>query len=564
MTRTGVIKILGFIAAGAAVCGFFAFAGYKIGASRLASGVSAVDMAKVGMRMSLSTAYRGARVNPIWAPDGDRFVFNAAEDGGVKFRLADPTTGSVTDFLDEAPLKRALSGLLEQPVSGKEFPFTEFVFTSQNTIEFVYDDRRIEYDIAAERARFVAPITADEADPLALNVVRESFPQVWSDQKERLAPDRRGVLSLDDDSLVYRRASGEETAIAPKGPAFTDWVLNDSHWSPDSRYVAAVQVDTSGVAKAPVVDWMNISEPVEYHPYPTVPGDIMTFRGLIYDTESGTARAIAFERETYVKPLSWLPDGSAFLYAVLSRDARRIEILAASPDTGEVRTILSETSESYFIYPPSFLFRGGPDYMLFPDGEKFVWISERTGFRQLYLYGMDGRLIRQLTDHPFEVATVDGVNPQTGDILYTARSDPDRPYDIHVHAVNAAGGQSARLSEEPGQHEIAVSPSGRFYVDKYSTTAHPPIVELRSSDGELARVLSFGERRLGADYMAPPPEHFSALAADGETIIHGVIFKPSGFDPNRKYPVINGIYAGGFINNVPHKYDSRHPFSGAT
>ncbi|MEM6908477.1 MAG: DPP IV N-terminal domain-containing protein, partial [Pseudomonadota bacterium] len=560
--RTRILKILAICVVGLAASAAFVFAGYKLGSSTLETGVSAVDMAKLGLRRELGQAYSGPRVSPIWAPDGDSFVYNAAEDDGVDFKLVNPADGSTRDFIDENALQTALTNLFGQSAARDAIPFKTFDFIDRKTIEFVHADRRVIFDLDANRARFAAASTPENADPLLLKTVVESFPQVWPNQEEQFAPDHRSVLSLNDQALVIRDASGAEAVIAEKGPKFSDWIINESLWSADGRFLFVPKVDSTDVDKVPVVDWMNIAAPAEYIPYPTIFSEIMTFEGLIYDVEQGASVTIPFEQEHYVKPLKWLPDGSAVLCAVLSRDAREIEIVSIAPETGEIRTILSEKSESYFIYPPNFLFRGGPDFLLHPDGQSFLWISERTGFRQIYLYSINGELIRQLTDHPFEVATIDGVDPESGTILYTARSDPDRPYDIHVHSVNAETGQTTRLSDEEGQHEISVSPSGRFYIDKHSTTARPPIVELRASDGELIEVLSVGERPIGAEYVAPAPEHFSALAADGKTVIHGVIFKPSGFDAGKKYPVINGIYAGGFVNNVPYKFDARHPYFG--
>ncbi|MEM1088391.1 MAG: hypothetical protein AAGH90_11735, partial [Pseudomonadota bacterium] len=99
--RTRILKILAICVVGLAASAAFVFAGYKLGSSTLETGVSAVDMAKLGLRRELGQAYSGPRVSPIWAPDGDSFVYNAAEDDGVDFKLVNPADGSTRDFIDE-------------------------------------------------------------------------------------------------------------------------------------------------------------------------------------------------------------------------------------------------------------------------------------------------------------------------------------------------------------------------------------------------------------------------------------------------------------------------------
>ncbi len=561
----GPVKILVVIAAIVATAVAFTFVGYRLGDSRLSTGVSAVDMAKVGARTSMSRAYRGARVDPIWLPDGDRFVYNASDKGAPRFMLVDPTTGEEESLSFPPEIRAQAEALAVVGDEGGEaapFPPKRFSYVDEETVEFVYGGRLLRYQLEAQELTPVVELGAGGPDPLVPQVATRSFPMVWPNQREQLSPDRAYVLSLDDDDLHLRNASGARTSIAPRGEEFFDWGLNDAKWSPDDRYVMVPYVDSRGVAKAPVVDWLDMTAPVRRYPYPTLVGESMKFGAVLFDVETGAARDVEFEPETYVTALTWRPDSSELLISSLSRDARTIKVLAVDPDTGRVRTIMTEESDTYIIYPPNFIFRGGPDFHLSRDGTSFLWVSEKTGFRQLYLHSLEDGAGRALTDHPFDVASIGGFSQDGERVLYTALSNPERPYDIHVHAVEIAGGESVRLSEADGQHAIELSPSGRYFVDKYSTTAHPPIVELRSFGGDLVKTLSVGKRPPGAALIAPVPEHFSALAADGETTIHGVIYKPSDFDPSKTYPVIDSIYGGGFVNNVPHRFDSPNPFFG--
>lgn len=554
---TGALVVALFIAA------FFTFVGFRAGSHTLASGVPTVEMAKIGLRMKLGADYEGPRVAPIWLPDGERFVFNAADKGGVNFQLVDPASNKRERFLEGDALSRALSALFSENISPNPFPIATFSFIDNDQIEFEYRGRLVRYHLTEGAASFVSGAPLTVADPLRQDIVQRMFPSVWADDRELRSPDRNWVLGYDDDALYLRDRNGARKTLAPiNEEEYTQWSLNNSHWSSDSRYAAVFQINTQDTAKVPIVDWREMAAAASYNAYPTVVGKNMTFNGVFFDTVEGTNVTVQFEEEVYIRPLTWRVDGSEFLYASLSRDASEMKILAASPDTGEVRTVLSQKTDTFHMYPPDFFFRSGPPFFLLPDGDRFAWITDETGYRQLYLHELDGPNVQQLTDHPFDVATYGGYDPASGQLLYTAQSNAERPYDIHVHAVSAEGGGVRRLSEADGQHEIIVSPNGRYYVDKYSTTAKPPIVELRSTDGSLLFTLSEGKRRLGADMIAPPPEHFTAKAADGETDLYGVIYKPSNFDPKKKYPVIDAIYGGAFINNVPYKYDARVPFFG--
>ncbi|MEM6536800.1 MAG: prolyl oligopeptidase family serine peptidase [Pseudomonadota bacterium] len=563
------LKIIALLV-GVAVFGAALFlVGVRTGTNQLSTGVSSIDMIKVGARISSATAYTGPRVRPVWLPDGDKFVYNAAEKGDPNYVIVDaanaeerpfPFPENIDDQLVGLGVIDPENGALDEKIEGR-YPPKKFSFVSKDIIEFVYKGRRLRYDRVTDEVSALTERSNSGVDPLITSVVTKSFPMVWPDQREQLSPDREFVLSLDTDSLHLRDRNSQKTQIKERGQEFLEWVLNDSKWSPDSRYIMVPSVNSENISKVPVVEWSRMQESVSYYPYPTVFGDLMEFGGVVFDTNTGASVELAFQSEAYTVPLSWLPDSSEILFSTLSRDATRISVFAVNPRDGSIRTILEETSDTYIVYPPNFVFRGGPDFLLSADGKEFLWVSEETGFRQAYLVNVETGERKQLTEHPFEVTTVDGFTADES-VLYTARSNPDRPYDVHVHKVSLANGETTQLSVSDGQHSIEVYPGQNYYIDKFSTTQKPPIVELRRVDGTLIKTLSEGKRPLGAGLIAPVPEHFTALAADGETTIHGVIYKPSDFDPKKSYAVIDSIYGAGFVNNVPDRFDSPNPFFG--
>lgn len=181
-------------------------------------------------------------------------------------------------------------------------------------------------------------------------------------------------------------------------------------------------------------------------------------------------------------------------------------------------------------------------------------MSERDGWEHLYLYSIDGTLIRRLTEGTFPVVKVVAVDEKGGWVYFTAHGDRQRPYDAYLYRVNLAGKDFKRLTEAPGQHEIQFAPSKQFFSDSYSNLDRPPVVELRRADGTLLQTLARANIDALKELGWKPPEEFVVKAADGVTDLYGILYKPYDFDPNKKYPVIERIYAGPQIAYVHRRF----------
>jgi len=176
---------------------------------------------------------------------------------------------------------------------------------------------------------------------------------------------------------------------------------------------------------------------------------------------------------------------------------------------------------------------------LLGDGRRFIWTSVRDGWSHLYLYDLDGTLIRQLTRGAFPVVRVIDVDEQAGWIYFTAQSDPARPYDTHLCRVTLEGQQFQQLTDAPGQHDIQMAPSKHVFLDTHSSVDRPPVTEMRRADGTLLQTVSSADVSAVMDELQwKAPEEYVVNAADGSTPLYGVIYKPYDFDPNTKYPVI--------------------------
>jgi dipeptidyl aminopeptidase/acylaminoacyl peptidase len=183
-----------------------------------------------------------------------------------------------------------------------------------------------------------------------------------------------------------------------------------------------------------------------------------------------------------------------------------------------------------------------------------IWRSERDGWAHLYLYSFEGQLVRELTSGEFPVQRVVHVDEDAGWVYFLAQAEP-RIYDTHLYRVNLQGEGFERLTEGEGQHSAVVSPSGKYVLDTHSSHARPPAVDLRSSGGETIIQLSETDLSGLEGLYTQPPEEFAALADDGVTELHGLLFLPPDFDPSAKYPVLDAIYGGPQGLIVPRWYD---------
>jgi dipeptidyl aminopeptidase/acylaminoacyl peptidase len=222
---------------------------------------------------------------------------------------------------------------------------------------------------------------------------------------------------------------------------------------------------------------------------------------------------------------------------------------------GEVRTIIEEQSPTFIDYSQkTYLHR-------LPETDQYLWSSERDGWNHLYLYDARTGESRQVTRGKWVVREVDRVDAEKQQVWFRAggiRPEQD-PYHLHYCRVNFDGSGLVILTDGDGTHSIQPSPDGETFVDTYSRVDLPPVTELRSaSDGALIAALASADASelLSAGWRMP--ERFVATGRDGETDIWGMILRPTNFDPEKKYPVIEYIYAGPHGAHVPKEFRSHY------
>ncbi len=249
----------------------------------------------------------------------------------------------------------------------------------------------------------------------------------------------------------------------------------------------------------------------------------------------------------------WSEDGKRFTFAYMERGFRLARIVEVDAETGRARVALEEKSDTFIALHKCF-----QHYVRGTD--ELVWMSERDGWNHLYLHGLrEGRVKARITEGEWVVRGVDFVDDEKRQLWFrgSGRNAGEDPYHVHHYRVNFDGTGLVALTEGDGTHSVQFSPDRRLLVDTYSRVDRPPVHELRrTDDGALVCRL---EEADAADLLATgwrPPERFSAKGRDGKTDIWGVIYRPVGFDPARKYPVVESLYAGPQGSFVPKSFSA--------
>jgi len=329
----------------------------------------------------------------------------------------------------------------------------------------------------------------------------------------------------------------------------------DVHWSPDSKHLVAMRLQPGTERRVYEVE---SSPPNQLQPkltsYPYLkPGDqVPISKPHLFDL--GTMKEIPVSDALFANPWSiadvrWDKDSSRFTFLFNQRGHQALRVLAVDAQTGEVKPVVDEESKTFIDYSGKFYC----DYL--DDTHEIIWMSERDGWNHLYLYdAKTGEVKDQITKGDWVVRNVDYVDEKKRQIWFQAGGivPGQDPYFIQICRVNFDGTELKVLTEGDGTHTAEFSPDRRYFIDTWSRVDLPPVNELRrSDDGKLVCKLETADASALSATGWKAPEPFVAKGRDGATDIYGLIWRPQKFDMDKKYPVIEDIYAGPQDSFVP-------------
>jgi dipeptidyl aminopeptidase/acylaminoacyl peptidase len=374
------------------------------------------------------------------------------------------------------------------------------------------------------------------------------------------SPDGKLQAFFRDHNLCIRNLEDEEEYTLSTEGSEDDAYSGRIWWSPDSQRVVALRTKQGSDRKVYYVESSpkdQLQPKLHSYDYRKPGDDIPLSKPQLFDPHKRKHLALSdelFPNPWAISEVRWEPDSSAFTFLYNQRGHQVMRVISVDANTGQARAVVDEQPETFFCYSSkTFLHH-------LPATQELIWMSERDGWNQLYLYDTEtGAVKNQITRGEWVVREVERVDEQNRQVWFKAGGivPGQDPYHVHYARVNFDGTGLVMLTEGDGTHTVEFSPDQRFFVDKWSRVDLPPVHELRrSSDGRLICPLEQADHSelINAGWRAP--ERFVARGRDGETDIFGIIIRPTNFDPDKTYPVIEDIYAGPHSAFVPKSFSS--------
>jgi dipeptidyl aminopeptidase/acylaminoacyl peptidase len=531
-----------------------------------------VTKADYARAAGLTAKYRDLTENvadvPSWIEGEDAMVYSKSAPGGHEFVIADASSGAKQPAFDQAKLAAGLNSAAHTDFKPQALPFTRVQFVDhRSAIEFMVQQQRWRCDLQSYHC--IRPTNGEgrgvrddhNAEPWELNSLERS----------RTSPDKKWEALIENYNVVVRSPDRKQRfVLSTDGSEDNHYELNSIVWSPDSTRLVAYRVRPGYkrmvhyVESSPATQLQPIYSEVEY----TKPGDVLDLQQpVLFEVEA--KRQIPISSDLFPNPFDlsravWWKDGRGFTFEYNQRGHQVYRVIEVNGKTGVARTLIEEQSKAFVDYRPLIMNQTdtGKKYRYdIADGKEIIWGSERDGWEHLYLVdGATGTFRQQITKGNWVVRAVNRVDEEKRQIWFEASgmNAGEDPYFAHAYRINFDGSGLTPLTEGVGNHHVEFSSDGKYYVDLVSTIDTAPVLTLYRTEGnsKIAELERGNIDKLNAaGWHAPEP--FMAKGRDGKTDIWGVVWKPINFDANKKYPVVEDIYAGPQGSFVPKTFSTR-------
>ncbi len=505
-------------------------------------------------------------VRPRWMT-GDRFWFRNRGTGGYEFLVVDMATGAKRAAFDHARLASALSLAADTAVDAAKLPFRDLVW--------LQNEQAIRFSVGRRKSWTCNIVSYSCVGPDTLPIDRPR--EVKSPDGQWVAFERAGNL------FVKPAAGGTEERLTTDGTADYGYGINAQGccaqvttarastelrpfvlWSPDSKRLVTHKWDQRNVR------WMHLLEtknpgPVLHSYRYALPGDSAIPRWELHVFDVASKRGVQINRppadainttccwlmsDTTWKDVRWAGNDRIFFTAG-KRSFDELDLVVAEAADGTARTVLTESNKTFVETNQN---SGGvPNWRPVGGGREAVWWSERDGWGHLYLIdASNGSIKNRITSGSWLVSDLLWIDETTRYAYFTARArEAGRdPYYRHLYRAKLDGSAIELLSSEDADHDVAVSPSGKYFVDVYSTPAKAPVSVLRRADGTVVKELQTANTTKLVAAGFRPPRSFIVKARDGVTDLHGILWYPARFDTAKRYPIVDYIYPGPQVGSL--------------
>lgn len=486
-----------------------------------------------------------ATVYPVWKPDGKGFLYRNIlnKDSLAEYVYIDAENKTRGSAFSNAKMATALSAVSGTPVTADRLLLYDVSWLPDGkAIRFRYRSNYYEANLNT--------YTVKKSGQSSEQPQRRNRRAAWN----ALSPDGKWTAFIQDYNVYVRPANGGEpvklSTTGTKQNPFAEW-----RWSPSGSFLIGFRSEPHEVKS---VYYILTSLPnttrgeLRSQPY-AQPGDELTkYEIHTFNLAQLKGQPVQDDNNYLEVPyLHWEKDGRHFIYEKAERGHQRYRILEADAQTGATRTLIDEKTKT-FIYEQRIYMKH------LPATDEIIWSSEKDGWRHLYLVDTKaGKIKNPITMGNWVVRGIDSVDEVKREVWFTASgcNNGEDPYHIHNYRIGFNGKNLVDLTPKQANHQVVFSKANRFYTDTYSTINTAPVIELHcAADGAKLMDLEQADISKLVATGIKLPEIFVAKARDGVTDCWGILCRPSNFDVQKKYPVIEYIYAGPHDSFVPKSF----------
>lgn len=494
-----------------------------------------------------------ANILPIWAEDSSGVAFISIDTTGMHYQSIEKKQGKIAPLFNREALAKLLADSLKVEVKPSELNLSNLRWLKNDTLRFTIKSATVLYNRKTNRLKKITPERSDET--------------------ESRSPDGKWIAFSKDYNLFLKSTeTGAIRQLSTGGyknyeyASYYGWsdIMEGENgerprhfrvnWSPDGKWIQTYVCDLRSGNKMYLLDYgvdsLYRARLLSY--YRASPGDtaMVHMIPVFFNTETGEEWRRDELRSTHTNPIGyeWSKEPGIIYQTNRLRGYQQIDLHRVDLRTKQSDLLLRETSTTNL---------DNFETWLWEEAAKLIFASERSGWRQLFALDLKSKAITPITAGDFYVNSMVYLNKKSNTIYYMAsgREDGRNPYFQHLYSINLNGTENKLLSPENANHEISTSPDGQWLVDNYSAPDQPTITVLRDAVTgkilqQMAKADVTGLLAMGYKY----PETFTATARDGKTTLYGAIWKPTNFDPAKKYPVIDQTYTGPHTNMFPRSF----------
>ncbi|TWX58526.1 S9 family peptidase [Colwellia hornerae] len=515
--------------------------------------LSVDDYKKAEQQLSSHTSklVTGTVDYPLWS-DNDTLVYRSHTEDGDKFFKVNINNQKKSLAFDHKKLADSLARITDSEVNQDKFPFTQVEFISANKIKVSVKTESYQCDLTHYLCH---------------------LDELSQKSAENLSPDGKRAVFIRDHNLWLRDLiTDKESQLTTDGikdfgyaTNNAGWVRRDSPvvtWAPDSKKLTTFKHDGRNVGDMGIVSTAVGHPKIDVWKYP-LPGDkdIFAIHRVVIDVESKKITPLDMAPDAHrstitdhvagrsgeLLDIDWADDSKTFAFVSSSRDHKTATLKIADAKTGKVSVIMSETQKSFFESGV-----GGISWRYLEKSNEAIWFSQRSNWGHLYLVDLaTGKIKQQITQGDWTVIELLHVDQKTGKLIFTgAGKEGSDPYYHYLYSVNKDGSELTLLTPEKKHHRITLNKAGTFFLDRAATPTTAEISRVRavSNNKELA-IETMDISQLKASGWQAPVE-FIVKDRNGENDIYGLMYKPTNFDANQSYPVVNYLYPGPQVGSI--------------